>query len=138
MGCACHGKKGEATVKMRPDDQCTMCAYKHVKSAWSAYGEFTYEDDNRDYVSGQLRLAIEHLKYSHRDFALELRDIAVALEKAEDAGALSDRLYKALAASRDLFRQDHPEVAERLETLRNGGRTTESMAEQGREAAGQR
>ena len=69
MACNCHGRNGVSVSRTSPYDQCTMCARKHVKAAWSKWGEFTYEEDNRDYVSAQLRDAADHLKYDHRETA---------------------------------------------------------------------
>jgi len=62
MACHCHGKKGESVLIAKPFDQCTACARKHVKNAWSKWNEFTYEDENRDYVSAQLRDAADHVR----------------------------------------------------------------------------
>ena len=120
MACSCHGKKGEAVRKTRPDDQCTACARKHVKNAWSKWGEFTYEEDNRDYVSAQLRDAADHLKFTHRELALEMRDLAVAIEENKDKeyGSIAEELNKLRDATRELFYKDHPDALERLEELR--------------------
>ena len=62
MACNCHGKNGVSVGRTSAYDQCTACARKHIKSAWSKWGEFTYEEDNRDYCSAQLRDAADHLE----------------------------------------------------------------------------
>jgi hypothetical protein len=36
------------------------------EKAWSLWNEFLNTDDNRDAISGQLRLAADHLMYDHR------------------------------------------------------------------------
>ena len=112
MACSCHGKKGEAVKAAKFDDQCTMCARKHVKNAWGAWGEFTYEEDNRDYVSDQLRKAADHLKFTHRETALRCRDLAVAIEtnKERDYADFAAELDSLRVETRELFYADHPEA----------------------------
>lgn len=121
MSCYCHGKKGEAkSGRVRPDDQCTMCAYKHLLMACGAYSELSYEEDNREWVAGQLRLAVEHLKLEHREFALEIRDLAVMVEMAKDESRANfiARLNDSGRRVRELMHNDHPDVSERLSTVR--------------------
>lgn len=113
MSCSCHGKNGLSVKVASPFDQCTMCARKHVKQAWSKWGEFTYEEDNRDYCSAQLRDAADHLKYEHRNVALKCRDLAVAIETNKEVDGY-ESIAKALDAlrieTRELFFADHPEA----------------------------
>ena len=66
MSCDCHGKSGVSVGRTSPYDQCTMCAKKHIVKAWSLFNEFTYTDDNRDAMTGQLRLAADHLIYQFK------------------------------------------------------------------------
>ena len=117
MPCSCHGKRGESVKTASPYDQCTMCARKHVKNAWGAYNEFTYEQDNRDYVSDQLRKAADHLKFEHRETALKCRDMAMEMEGNEDVagGGMAKRLNDLRIETLALFYADHPEASERLE-----------------------
>ena len=81
MSCNCHRKGGVAVGRTSPYDQCTMCAKKHVVKAWSLFNEFTYTDDNRDAMTGQLRLAADHLMFDHVETARLARDLAVMLEE---------------------------------------------------------
>lgn len=122
MGCGCHGKDGAKAEATRPYDQCTACARKHVKNAWSKWGEFCYEETNRDYVSAQLRDAADHLKYDHPETAMECRRLAMVIEENRDAdkGDVAKALEELLEATRNLFYADHPEARERLEDLKNG------------------
>ena len=122
MACNCHGKNGVSVGRTSAYDQCTACARKHIKSAWSKWGEFTYEEDNRDYVSAQLRDAADHLKYEHRETALKCRDLAMAIEENRDAeyGNIAAELNALRIESRELFYADHPDVKLRLEDLKNG------------------
>lgn len=85
MSCACHGKNGEqVNGTVFPEDQCVVCAAKHLAMARAAWGEFTYELVNRFWCAGHIRLAVEHLKIDNKEFALKLRDLAVAIENVQD------------------------------------------------------
>ena len=121
MACNCHGKNGSRVRFAAPEDQCTTCARKHVKNAWSKWNEFTYEEDNRDYCSAQLRDAADHLKFEHRETALKCRDLAVAIEENRDAeyGDIASALNDLRRETRKLFYADHPEAEARLEVLRH-------------------
>ena len=119
MSCSCHGTDGKSVQKSNPYDQCTMCARKHVKSAWSKYGEFCYEDDTRDYVSAQLRDAADHLKYDHKETALKCRQLAMEIEEnREDRKEMSKALDDLRKEVLELFYLDHPEARSRLEMMR--------------------
>lgn len=119
MACSCHGKNGKAVTVTRPDDQCTTCARKHVKNAWSVWGEFTYEQANRDYVSGQLRDAVNHLKFDHRETALKCRDLAMIIEENRDRDLrhVAEELEKLRVETVNLYYADHPEAQDRLAQL---------------------
>lgn len=117
MACNCHGKKGLSVRKTRPYDQCTTCAKKHIVKAWNLFNEFTYEDDNRDVITGQLRNAADHLMYEHRDLALDVRDLAVMIEENRDE-EITGEWETILAGVRKAFYADHPDALERLEKLR--------------------
>jgi hypothetical protein len=122
MGCSCHGKNGVATKVTTPYDQCTACARKHIKAAWSKWGEFTYEEDNRDYCSSQLRDAADHLKYIYPSTALKCRELAMAIEEYKDKeySSIAEELDKLRQESRDLFYKDNEAVVKRREELING------------------
>ena len=122
MGCGCHGKDRKSVTVTRPYDQCTACARKHVKNAWSKWGEFCYEEVNRDYVSAQLRDAADHLKYDHPGTAMKCRELAMYIEENRDEGrmATAERLEALLEDTRTLYYEDNPEAKERLEALKNG------------------
>lgn len=118
MACHCHGADGRSVKHASPFDQCTTCAKKHIVKAWSLFNEFCYEDDNRDSISGQLRLAVDHLKDDHRELALAVRDLAVMIEENRDA-EIADEWDKILSAVRMAFCEEHPEIAAKLEELRH-------------------
>ena len=118
MSCSCHGPAGIAVTTTSPYDQCTACAKKHVVKAWNLFNEFTYTDDNRDVISGNLRLAADHLMYAHRETALLARNLAVVIEENRD-GELTDEWAELLAAVRRDYRAEHPECAAQGDTLKN-------------------
>ena len=117
MSCDCHGKSGVSVGRTSPYDQCTMCAKKHIVKAWSLFNEFTYTDDNRDAMTGQLRLAADHLMFDHVETARLARDLAILLEENRDA-EIGDRWNGLLAAVRNDFNGEHPDAMERLERLK--------------------
>ena len=83
MSCDCHGESGVSVTRTSPPyDQCTMCAKKHIVKAWSLFNEFTYTDDNRDAMTGQLRLAVGSLP--------KPKDINTALRIYENIGKCRD------------------------------------------------
>ena len=97
MRCHCHGKSGVSVTRTSPYDQCTTCAKKHIVKAWSLFREFCYEDDNRDTITGQLRLAVDHLMYfliqnlvylETGDFAATKKELGMYASE-EDREALS-------------------------------------------------
>lgn len=116
MSCNCHGKSGISVKRASPYDQCTTCAKKHIVKAWQLYNEFCYLEDNRDTISGQLRLAVDHLMLDHRDIALQARNLAILLEENRDA-ELNNEWKELLSAVRTAFNEDHPDAVERLITL---------------------
>lgn len=123
MPCNCHGAKGEQVRgTVRPDDQCVVCAAKHLSMARAAWGEFTYELSNRYWVAGHIRLAVEHLKVDNRDFALMLRDLAVAIEDAADTNSadIRDRMDAAMDHMLALLSNERKDMRVRLEHLKAG------------------
>ncbi len=116
MSCSCHGKSGVSVTRTSPYDQCTTCAKKHIVKAWSLWNEFTYTEDNRDTTTGQLRLAVDHLMYDHRDIALQARDLAIQLEENRDK-EIGDGWERLLAAIREAFNAEHPDAVARLQEL---------------------
>ena len=117
MSCNCHGKSGTSVTRTSPYDQCTACAKKHIVKAWSLFNEFAYEDDNRDAMTGQLRLAVDHLMFDHVETARLARDLAVMLEENRDA-EIGDRWEALLTAVRKDYNDEHPDGGQRLERLK--------------------
>lgn len=135
MACSCHGRRGIAVTKTAPYDQCTTCAKKHVVKAWNLFNEFTYTDDNRDVISGQLRNAADHLMYDHKGIALKARDLAVIIEEAKDK-ELTNEWPDLLSAVRQVYYADHSDVADRLGQLEDEHKQSleEQMEEQLKES----
>lgn len=116
MSCNCHGKSGMSVKRASPYDQCTTCAKKHIVKAWQLFNEFSYLDDNRDTITGQLRLAVDHLMFDHRDIALQSRNLAILLEENRDT-ELTNEWLGLLSAVREAFYADHPDAENRLKEL---------------------
>ena len=118
MSCNCHGKTGISVKRASPYDQCTTCAKKHIVKAWQLFNEFSYLDDNRDTITGQLRLAVDHLMDDHRDIALQARDLAIQIEENRDK-EIGDGWDRLLGAIRVAFNAEHPDAVRRLQELRS-------------------
>lgn len=123
MSCNCHRRSGVSVTRTSPYDQCTAFAKKHVVKAWSLFNEFTYTDDNRDAMTGQLRLAADHLMFDHVETARLARDLAVMLEENRDA-EIGDRWEALLAAVREDFNAEHPDAEVRLDCLKTETRSS--------------
>ena len=120
MACGCHGKKGDYVGGgIKPDDQCTACALKHINHAKELWGEFQHTADNRFKVAGHLRLAVDHLKYDHIELALRCRNVAMIIEYAQDDSKsdIRDKLSSLFTEATELFYADNPEAKERFEKL---------------------
>jgi FtsZ-binding cell division protein ZapB len=84
--------------------------------AWNLFNEFNYADANRDVISGQLRLAVDHLMFAHTEVAQLARNLAILIEENRDNELTWDTLLDAI---RKAYREDHPEWQDRLEKLKN-------------------
>lgn len=116
MGCSCHGKSGIVVTKVAPYEQCTTCAKKHIVKAWNLYNEFTYTEDNLDVITGQLRLAVDHLMYTYRETALYARDLAIMIEQRK-FDHIQNHWNVLLQMIRQNFYEDQPEAKTRLESI---------------------
>ena len=116
MSCNCHGKSGISIKFISPYDQCTNCAKKHIIKAWQLFNEFNYLEDNRDTITGQLRLAVDHLMFEHQEIALQARELAILLEENRDI-ELTNEWQNLLSAIRNAFYKEHPQILQRLTKL---------------------
>lgn len=113
-----RGKRG-----VRHADISSLRPVHHVREEACRQGmallnEFPYMDDNDnlDAMTGQLRLAVDHLMYEHAETARFARDMAIMLEENRDT-EIGDRWEALLAAVRKDFNGEHPEAMERLERM---------------------
>ena len=123
MACSCHGKEKTRVLKTQPTDQCTLCAHKHMDDALSLFMEFPYERINRRVVVGFIRDAMRHLQRDHRDVALELRDLAIAIDEVRDIeypAGIAAEIQRLADRCDELFLADNPSMSDRLKALRNG------------------
>ena len=117
MACSCHGKNKTRVLKTLPTDQCTLCAHKHMDDALSLFLEFPYERVNRRMVVGFIRDAMRHLQVDHRDVALELRDLAIAIDEVRDEmhpQGIVDEIRRLADKCDELFLADNPDVTKRI------------------------
>lgn len=84
MTCSCNKLDSSVLTGVTPYTQCPQCAKKHIVSVWTAWQELGHERDNRDYCSGNLRLAAEHLAKIAPELATACRDCAVRIEDFDD------------------------------------------------------
>lgn len=123
MACSCHSKEKLRVITTKPTDQCTLCAHKHMDDALSLFVEFPYERINRRMVAGFIRDAMRHLQIDHRDVALELRDLAIAIDEVRDATypeGIVTEIRRLADKCDELFLADNPEVVERLDKVFSG------------------
>lgn len=101
MGCSCsrHSTNGgenktdvkyESAGRSKPLDQCIACAWKHIADAHEAWSEFTYTNENRTHILGQLQLAIHHTYRGWKHIAEQCRYLSHAVQQGNDAG-MADR-----------------------------------------------
>lgn len=102
---------------MSPYSQCTVCAKKHIVKAWNLFNEFTYTDDNLDVISGQLRMAVDHLMWIYKDTALLAREIATDIEEYKWDG-IEEKWERLLKLIRSNFYSDHPEIKKRRDGIK--------------------
>ena len=74
-------------------------------------------------MTGQLRLAADHLMFDHVETARLARDLAVMLEENRDA-EIGDRWEALLAAVREDFNAEHPDAEVRLDCLKTETRSS--------------
>lgn len=102
-----------------PSDQCIACAQKHMDQAWQAYNEHGYELANRRYIRANLRAVVSHTMRDWPEIADEARKLALAIQAAADNQRV-DEDFDQLAEKIDLaYLEAYPEVAQRLERLKN-------------------
>ena len=84
MTCICNNFIDAPKTGVTPYTQCPKCAKKHIVAVWTAWQELGHERDNRDYCSGNLRLAAEHLATMEPSLATACRDCAIRIEDFDD------------------------------------------------------
>ena len=98
----------------RPLDQCLFCAQKHVDEALAAMNEFMYEQENRSFVHGAIRSAVNHTFKEWPSIAKIARESALLWQQARFAEA-QDKLREAAAQIDAQLLADNPEIKARLD-----------------------
>ena len=109
-------KVGISVNRVSPYSQCTVCAKKHIVKAWNLFNEFTYTNDNLDVITGQLRLAADHLMWTYKETALLARELATIIEEVK-FDEIEDKWERLLNMVRGNFLDEHPDVRERQKDL---------------------
>lgn len=82
MACNCLKEQDfiSTSRSKRPDEPCLVCAYKHFAHARTMAKEHGYEDDNRDFITGNLVNVEWHIWKIDYKCAEMARDIRHAVE----------------------------------------------------------
>jgi hypothetical protein len=94
-----------------------------MDDALSLFMEFPYERINRRVVVGFIRDAMRHLQRDHRELALDLRDLAIAIDEVRDdeyPAGIAAEIQRLAHKCDELFLADNPGVIDRLTALQNG------------------
>lgn len=121
MACSCHSKQKKNILNVNPLDYCSNCASKHMNLAYQCWNQFQYEIVNRDYVSGQLRNAMNHLKDQHRQLAIKIRDLAIVIQECKDlqqVTPIKQQMKILVQEVRQIFFIDYPQVKRKLEEIK--------------------
>ena len=100
--------------RTRPLDQCLFCAQKHADEALCCMNEFMYEQENRSFVHGAIRSAVNHTFKEWPSIAKIARESALLWQQARFAEA-QDKLREAAAQIDAQLLADNPEIKARLD-----------------------
>ena len=117
MSCGCHGSSRIFAEQVYAQEQCLFCAMKHLTVAWTLFNEFGYEDMNLASIDGNLRLCISHMQYTDKAFCLQVRNLAVAVEKRnfdEATNEVFEDLIKQLQAK---IYVEFPDMKQKLDDI---------------------
>lgn len=114
MSCNCHGDSRLHLANVMAYEQCRFCGMKHLTTAWSLWNEFTYQELNLAAISGQLRLAVNHLQYIEADIALQIRELAHKIEERRLNEVENDEFEKIILALQDSIYKAFPDMKKEI------------------------
>jgi hypothetical protein len=114
MGCNCHGDSRLNIENVMAFEQCRFCGMKHLTTAWSLWNEFTYQELNLAAISGQLRLAVNHLQYIERDIALQIRDLSIKIEERKLNEVKTNEFEKIILTLQDRIYEAFPDMKKEI------------------------
>lgn len=112
MTCKCHGNTAEK--RTAPTTQCIACAYKHWLQANSAFHEYGYSDENRDFIAGELRLLVLHAYRRWEPIAELAREGAIAIAEGRWDEAGLDRIGVLV---KEVYDKEYPEIRQRCDKM---------------------
>lgn len=88
MGCCGKHKRGhglpDRAERILPTDECSLCAAKHLATAFVLAQERGYEAVNRAWIVGELCLAQWHLWYDNLKLASNIREIRHLIQQRRE------------------------------------------------------
>jgi len=108
----------EEQDRIKPLEQCCMCASKHYAEALCLLTEYGYEMENRALIQGNLRLIVRHTYKEWKDIASLSRECALLIQEARDDEAIEK--MKTLGEMIENAVYDvNPEIKDRIEQLKS-------------------
>ena len=107
--------------RIKPMEQCLRCAYKHYSEALCLFTEYSYENENRMMICGNLRALVKHTYKEWKEVASLARECALLIEEARDSEAW-DRMRTLADVLAKAYFEVFPEVKERLDSLKEASR----------------
>jgi len=106
----------EEQDKVKPTEQCIVCAQKHIDEAWAHFHEYSYTDENRRTIRGNLRQIVLHTYKDWKPIAELARECALLVQEAKDIEA-EERMCELCSMIDEAFYEANPEVKERIDDM---------------------
>lgn len=107
----------EEQDRIKPNEQCIACAYKHFSEALCLFTEYSYENENRMLLCGELRCVVRHTYMMWKDIATLARECSLLINEARDAEAW-DKMRLLADMISEAFYDVNPEVKTHIEELK--------------------
>ena len=106
----------EAQDRIKPTEQCIACAQKHMDEAWAHFHEYSYTNENRRAIRGNLRQIVLHTYKEWKHIAELARECALLVQEAKDLEA-EEKMCCLSDMIEDAFNEANPEVKQRIDTM---------------------